>query len=146
MTPDRPRDRLGRPLPHDADPERVAPGIPDVDDLSDDQVWQLGVDYLARGMPFHAHEVFEMRWRTASPAARDAWRGLAQWGAALTHRARGNTVGSRALAARTLDTLSGAGHVPPCVDLPRIEATCREILGESGAVGGAGSDEPKGAP
>ena len=44
--------------------------------------------YLDRGMPFHAHETFELRWRVAPDADRAAWRALAQWGAALTHAAQ----------------------------------------------------------
>jgi len=131
VTPERPRDVLGRPLPDDADPRLVVPGIPDVDGLSDQQVWNAAVDYLDRGQPFHAHEVFEMRWRSAEPADRAAWRALAQWGAALTHRARGNTVGARALAARTLETVSGAPHVPSVVDLARVRDSCREIVESS---------------
>ena len=130
MTPERPRDALGRPLPDDADPDLAVPGIPNVDELSDQQAWQLAVDYLDSGRPFHAHEVFEMRWRIAQPDHREAWRALAQWGAALTHVARGNPTGANALAARTLATMSTAPSVPHCVDLPRVEASCRGILGD----------------
>jgi len=37
VTPERPRDALGRPLPEDADPTLIVPGIPDVAELSDDE-------------------------------------------------------------------------------------------------------------
>lgn len=131
MNAERPRDGLGRPLPDDADPGLVVPGIPDVDDLTDDQLWDLALDYLDRGRPFHAHEVFEMRWRSCEAADRAAWRALAQWGAALTHQARGNQVGAKALAARALETLSAAPRVPPTVALARVRDSCRQLLGGS---------------
>lgn len=86
------------------------------------------MDYLERGLPFHAHEVFEMRWRAAPPNDREAWRALAQWGAALTHRARGNAIGASALARRTIQTLGRAPRVPDCIDVTRVEHSCREIL------------------
>lgn len=123
---DRARDRLGRPLP-DGSPDAMA-GIPVVDDLTDAQAWDLAVSYLDAGLPFHAHEVFEARWRTCPAPDRDAWRALAQWGAALTHAARGNTVGTARLAARTLQTLGAAASMPSCVDVPRVEESCRSLL------------------
>jgi hypothetical protein len=145
VTPERPRDALGRPLPEDADPTLIVPGIPDVAELSDDLVWLLALDYLQRELPFHAHEVFEMRWRTATPADRDAWRALAQWGAALTHRARKNRAGAIALSERTLATLSAAPHIPGCIDMGRVESSCREILTDTGAVGGHPHGETRSA-
>jgi hypothetical protein len=131
VSPERRRDALGRPLGDDADPALVAPGIPDVDGLSDEQTWRMAIDYLDRGLPFHAHEVFEMRWRVAPSADREAWRALAQWGAALTHLARGNAVGARALAERTLTTLASASEIPACVDRKQVEDACRQILARS---------------
>ncbi len=59
-------------------------------------------------MPFHAHEVFEQRWRTCPADERAAWRAAAQWGAAETHAARGNAVGAARLAERALETLASA--------------------------------------
>jgi hypothetical protein len=102
---ERPRDRLGRPLPHDVDPALAGPAVPDVTDLTDPEVFELALGYLGRGLPFHAHEVFEQRWRTCPPDDRAAWRAAAQWGAALTHAARGNDVGAARLARRSLETL-----------------------------------------
>ena len=75
---DRSRDSLGRPLPDDADPALAVPGVPVRSQLTDAEAWDEGLSYLADGMPFHAHEVFEMRWRLAPAASRTAWRALAQ--------------------------------------------------------------------
>lgn len=130
MTAGRPRDALGRPLPVGVDEERITEPVLDISDLSDAQVWSAGIAYLDRGLPFHAHEVFEQRWRTCDDRDRSAWRALAQWGAALTHDARGNTEGARRLAARCRETLDAAPHVPAGMDIDRVRASCSQIGGE----------------
>jgi uncharacterized protein len=124
MNGERPRDRLGRPLPADADPALVAEPVPGIGGLSDTEVWALALRFIDDGMPFHAHEVFEERWRTATPDERAAWRALAQWGAALTHAARGNDVGARRLAERALDTLSAAPRIPIAIDAEIVRRSC----------------------
>lgn len=122
----RPRDRLGRPMPWGT-PEEEPPVPLDVA-RSDDAAWAAATDYLARGLPFHAHEACELRWRAAPENTRTAWRALAQWGAALTHDARGNAVGARRLAARALATLDAAMVVPACVDAAGVRRSCAELL------------------
>ena len=127
MTPERPRDALGRPLPWDVDPALVAPPVPGIDGLTDGDVWQLSVGFLERGMPFHAHEVFEQRWRTCPAEHRAAWRAAAQWGAAETHAARGNGVGAARLAARAMETLGSAGSVPEGFDTQLLTGACAAL-------------------
>ena len=95
----RPRDELGRPLPYGAQgvtpvPEEALPPLEAVATAR-----QLARD----GRPFAAHEVLEARWKTAAPAERELWQGLAQVCVAVTHAARGNEVG----AARLLDRATG---------------------------------------
>ncbi len=98
----RPRDGLGRPLPHGAPGEPRAPeGVVRTPAQTLDQAQQL----LDAGRPFHAHEVLEDAWRTGPEQQRELWRGLAQLAVGLTHAARGNAVGARTLLDR------GAGHV-----------------------------------
>lgn len=127
---DRARDPLGRPLPADADPSLAAEAVVDLTGADDAAVWSAALAYLDRGMPFHAHEVFEDRWRICDPIDREAWRGLAQWGAALTHEARGNPEGARRLAARAATTLTTADSVPPCVDLATVVDSCDKLTAE----------------
>lgn len=94
---ERPRDRLGRPLPWDA---TGFPGVEKrVDITAADAVTEAG-EYLERGLPFHAHEVMEMRWRCCPADERPLWRGLAQAAAGHTHAARGNPTGAQRLVAR----------------------------------------------
>ena len=122
----RPRDILGRPLP-DGDPQAV-PGVrPDlvVDDV---QAWGLALDYLAQGMPFHAHEVCELRWRQCPAMDRRVWQGLAQWCAALTHLAREHPERAARVAVKALATLDAAPHVPACVDVDHVRASCTALI------------------
>jgi hypothetical protein len=100
----RPRDGLGRPLPHGApgvrrQPEGVvrSPG----DALTEAQ------RLLDDGLPFHAHEVLEDVWHAAAEPERELWRGLAQLAVGLTHAARGNARGAVTLLRRS------AGHIAP---------------------------------
>lgn len=129
MPDPRPRDVLGRPLPRDADPSIVVPGVADRADISDEEAWTQGTDYLDRGMPFHAHEVFEMQWRQADEPDRLAWQALAQWGAALTHSARGNPEGAARVADRAAANLQAASHVPDCIDVGRVQDSCARLRG-----------------
>jgi hypothetical protein len=131
----RPRDALGRPLPRDASPEVVVAGIDETALRTDDTAWGEAIAYLEAGRPFHAHEVFEARWRRAPRSERDAWRGLAQWGAALTHAARGNPVGAARLAARAMRTIEEAPTVPSCIDLERVHDSCMELVAAGPASG-----------
>ena len=126
----RPRDALGRPLPRDAGPDLVVAGIDETAPRSDESAWAEAIGYLDAGRPFHAHEVFEARWRQAPRSERDAWRGLAQWGAALTHEARGNSVGAARLAARGMRTIEQAPTVPSCIDLDRVHDSCMRLMAE----------------
>jgi uncharacterized protein len=129
---ERPRDGLGRPLPRDSDPALAGPTVPDVTDLPDPEVWELALGFLDRGLPFHAHEVFEQRWRTCPPDDRAAWRAAAQWGAALTHAARGNDVGAARLARRSLETLDEASSLPAGFDAQRLTSSCHGLAAPAG--------------
>ncbi len=111
---ERPRDRLGRPLPWDA---TGYPTVPIRADISAEDAIAEARAYLDEGLPFHAHEVLEMRWRCCPPDERDLWRALAQAAAAVTHEARGNPVGAQRLHERASATLSTyAGRLPASLD------------------------------
>lgn len=94
---ERPRDRLGRPLPWDA---TGYPGVPPRESITADEAVTEADRYLASGLPFHAHEVLEIRWRCCPTAERGLWQALAQAAAAATHEARGNEVGASRLRER----------------------------------------------
>lgn len=123
------RDRLGRPL-LDGDLAAV-PGVPERTDIDASLAWQEATAYLAQGLPFHAHEVLEQRWRCAPRAERLVWQGLAQWAAALTHEARGNATGARAVAERARRTIdagcTSANVLPAGLDADALERVRRSL-------------------
>jgi uncharacterized protein len=103
MATERPRDRLGRPLPWN---DEGFPGVVPRDSISSAAAIAEAERYLLSGLPFHAHEVLEMRWRCCPSAERPLWQGLAQAAASATHTARGNAEGASRLAERARSTLS----------------------------------------
>jgi hypothetical protein len=105
----RPRDALGRPLPHGADGvERAPEGIRRTPREALTEAQRL----LDAGRPFHAHEVLEDAWKQAPDRERQLWRGLAQLAVGQTHLLRGNARGSATLLDR------GAGNVEPYAVAP----------------------------
>ena len=125
---ERPRDRLGRPLP--VGDSRAFPTVSDRDFVDAEQAWTVAIGFLAQGLPFHAHEVFEQRWKCAPDNEREAWQALAQWGAALTHEARGNPVGAARVATRAADLLQRAVHaesIPAVIDIDRVRVSLAQL-------------------
>ena len=106
------RDRLGRPLRGERISTDTFPQVPERDAISTQQAWSEITEYRAQGLPFHVHEVAEQRWRCAPAVERDFWRACAQMGAALTHQARGNEIGAKALSVRALATLESTSFRP----------------------------------
>ena len=106
----RPRDGLGRPLPHGAaGVERIDEDLVLTPQESLEQAQQL----LDDGRPFHAHEVLEGAWKTAPSAERALWKGLAQLAVGLTHLRRGNATGATALLRRAGDHIRPYGQTSP---------------------------------
>lgn len=106
----RPRDGLGRPLPHTAaGVERVPEDLvlPPEESLTEAQ------RLLDAERPFHAHEVLEGTWKVAPPAERDLWQGLAQLAVGLTHQRRGNRTGAVSLLRRGSARITPYAEEPP---------------------------------
>jgi hypothetical protein len=106
----RPRDELGRPLPHDA--AGVA-AVPDGLALEPAASLAEAQRLLDVGRAFHAHEVLEGTWKAAPEVERELWRGLAQLAVGLTHLRRENTVGAVQLLLRAADRIDGYADDPP---------------------------------
>ncbi|HSZ47756.1 MAG TPA: DUF309 domain-containing protein [Streptosporangiaceae bacterium] len=124
----RPRDSLGRPLPRTATGEPVLP-----DDLAVTPEWALETAQLLldTDRPFHAHEVLEAAWKTAEPADRDLWQGLAQLAVGLTHALRGNGRGAAALLRRGAGRLAGyRGASPHGIDTDGLMASAQALAGQ----------------
>jgi len=120
----RPRDALGRPLPHGAAGDER---IPDDLLLPATESLRLAQQLLDDGRPFHAHEVLEASWKAAPPAERDLWQGLAQIAVGLTHARRGNAHGAAALLRRGAERVAGyAGGAPYGIDAAGVSRVARE--------------------
>jgi uncharacterized protein len=121
----RPRDALGRPLAHGAPGDER---IPDDLALPPAEALHLAQRLLDDGRPFHAHEVLEASWKSAPPAERDLWQGLAQLAVGLTHARRGNARGAAALLRRGADRVSRyAGDAPHGIDAAGIASAGRDL-------------------
>ena len=90
--PTRPRDRLGRPQPWDA--ENVLE-LEDFDSLTLEENHRLGREHLNAGRYFPAHEAWETAWKQSrdTPDA-EFFKGLSQLGAGYVHLLRGNAHGA----------------------------------------------------
>ncbi len=107
---ERPRDRLGRPLPWGS---TGYPGVTMRPAITSDEAIADARAFLADGLPFHAHEILEMRWRCCPTEERELWRALAQAAAGATHAARGNPTGAQRLGERaTAAVASYDGPMP----------------------------------
>lgn len=104
----RPRDELGRPLPHGS--QGVA-RIPDDLALSPGESLKYAQELLDQGLAFNAHEVLEAAWKNAPGDERGMWQGLAQLAVGVTHVQRGNSAGAAGVLSRA------AGHLDD-VDRP----------------------------
>lgn len=147
----RPRDGLGRPLPHGAPGgvERQPEGVVRAPGRTLDEAQGL----LDAGRPFHAHEVFEDAWKSGPQDERGLWRALAQLAVGLTHAARGNTKGGARLLLRGADgigawAVQSGRHTPYGLDLGGLRAWAYHLagrldsdaLGDDSSPGGGGDD------
>ena len=121
----RPRDELGRPLPRSAASD--VPRVPDDLVIGPAEAAELGGRLLAEGQPFHAHEVFEAAWKSASGPDRELWRGLAQIAVGLTHARRGNARGAVALLRRGAAQVAVFAGAPGEVDAEFVAARASGI-------------------
>ncbi len=96
--PERPRDRLGRPLPREAVGELE---LEDFDSLSLEENHELGRGHARAGRWFPAHEAWETAWKQARDTDEaEFFKGLSQMGAGYVHLLRGNAHGAATLLRR----------------------------------------------
>ena len=123
----RPRDALGRPLPYGS------VGVEPVSEepLPAEETLDAARALMEAGRPFSAHEVLEARWKTGPVEERDLWQGLAQVCVAMTHAARGNSVGADRLferAAERLATFAATGRGAYGLDVNEAVGKARSHL------------------
>jgi hypothetical protein len=124
----RPRDALGRPLPYGAAGMEPVSEEP----LPAEETLDTARALVEAGRPFSAHEVLEARWKTGPVEERDLWQGLAQVCVAMTHAARGNSVGAERLfdrAAERLATFAATGRGAYGLDVDAAVKNARSHAG-----------------
>jgi hypothetical protein len=103
--PERPRDRLGRPLAWEADGELE---LEDFDALSLDRNHELAREHVRAGRWFPAHEAWETAWKQARDTDEaELFKGLSQMGAGYVHLLRGNAHGAATLLRRAARRIGG---------------------------------------
>lgn len=119
----RPRDALGRPLPHGS---RGVDRVPEDVILAPDEALRQAQRFIEDGYPFHAHEVFEGVWKATEGEHRELWKGLAQFAVGLTHLQRGNPKGAARLLRRAADRIeSYSAESPPGLDVAALASDAR---------------------
>lgn len=106
----RPRDALGRPLPHGS---VGMPRIPEDLKLTASESISYAQQLLDQDLAFHAHEVLEAAWKRAPEEERALWQGLAQLAVGVTHIQRGNMLGARNVLGRAAERLSVTDNPAP---------------------------------
>ena len=105
LKPERPRDRLGRPLPWDAEPELH---LPDFDEMTLEENHEAGRAFVREGGWFGAHEAWETAWKQARGTGdEEFFKGLSQMGAGYVHLLRGNAHGTVTLLERAVRRIRG---------------------------------------
>jgi len=108
--PERPRDRLGRPLDWDL-PTQLH--LPDFDANTPEENHELGRRFLAERQCFGAHEAWETAWKQSRGTGdEEFFKGLSQMGAGYVHLLRGNAHGTTTLLERAIGRLDAypEGH------------------------------------
>lgn len=100
---------------------------------------------LDDGYPFHAHEILEAAWKSASGDERDLWQGLAQVAVGLTHIQRDNPTGAVSLLRRGGERIRDYRPHPPhgldAVGLVRYVDELVARIGERGLAGLTEADQ-----
>jgi uncharacterized protein len=141
--PERPRDRLGRPLPWDAHGELE---LEDFDSLSLEENHELGRRHARAGRWFPAHEAWETAWKQArNTSDAEFFKGLSQMGAGYVHLLRGNAHGAASLlrrAARRVGEYPDGHHGVPTTSLAERLTRDADAVDAGDLVPGEGATVP----
>jgi hypothetical protein len=144
--PERPRDRLGRPLPWGAEGELH---LEDFDALSLDENHELARAHARAGRWFPAHEAWETAWKQARDTGEaELFKGLSQMGAGYVHLLRGNAHGAITLLRRAARRIGGYADgtrgVPAATLAARLLADAEAVEHGDLAPGDEASVDPVG--
>lgn len=101
----------------------------DYDALPIDENHRLGMEYLAAGEFFPAHEAWESAWRQSKGTPdEEFFKGLSQLGAGYTHYQRGNPAGAITLLTRGAGRIERHGAMHRGVDIVRLSGVARAAI------------------
>lgn len=121
----RPRDALGRPLPHGSE---GVPRIPDDLDLAPADTLTYAQELLDQGLAFNAHEVLEAAWKNGPDDEKPLWQALAQLAVGITHVQRGNTKGAIAVLRRASAVLAADEAAPHGINAAGLAAYADALI------------------
>jgi len=127
--PERPRDRLGRPLGWGAPNQLELPDF-DLCSLEENHAW--GLRLIGVADYFGAHEAWETAWKQARGTGdEELFKGLSQMGAGYVHLRRGNAHGAQTLLRRAAGRIGAYpdGHrgLPTRALRDRLEADASRV-------------------
>jgi hypothetical protein len=142
--PERPRDRLGRPLPWGAQSDLE---LEDFDALTLEENHELARAHVRAGRWFPAHEAWETAWKQARDTAEaEFFKGLSQMGAGYVHLLRGNAHGASTLLRRAASRIEayddGTRGVATSALAARLLADADAVDGGTLAPGESAALEP----
>lgn len=119
----RPRDRTGRPLPHDTDVTELAVQVePD----TVEEALALAVRRWGDRRCFEAHELLEFVWHWSLDDDKDFWQGVIQVAAAFVHHQRDNPLGVVRTIDKALPRLEGVPDGHHGLDVAGLRRWCRD--------------------
>jgi uncharacterized protein len=141
---ERPRDRLGRPMPWGAEGELE---LEDFDAMSLEENHEAARRHARAGRWFPAHEAWETAWKQARETEEaELFKGLSQMGAGYVHLLRGNAHGAATLlrrAARRIGSYDDGTRGVPTADLAaRLTADADAVEAGRLATGERATVEP----
>ena len=122
---DRPRDRLGRPLPPgSADQLGRSPEPRNVE-----EALLRAIEAFDEQRFFEAHEHFEWIWKSpGTPTGdREFWKGVTQIAVACCHVQRGNMVGARSLLRRGIERLRHYPTLHAGIETKKLITAAKEL-------------------
>ncbi len=115
----RPRDRLGRPLSRDAQPELT---LEEFDLRDPKEALRKAIELWNEERFFEAHEVLEDVWQAAAENERRFWQGIIQIAVGCVHHQRGNVHGTIALLRKAADKLADYPDIHHEVNVVQLRA------------------------
>ena len=98
--------------------------------MTDQDLFEEGVNFFNAGKYYEAHEVWEDAWRLEEGSRRRFYQGLIQAAVGLYHLSRSNTTGARSQLAKSIRNLSDYAASEHRIDAPDLIAQLSAVRDE----------------